>query len=200
MDAPGIRRDQQQLGYLVGRGFHRRSDADTVANSDSNSDAHANSDSNAHANSDSNAHANSDSDSDAYAYAYAKPDAVTHSNGDTHPNADGDADPYSDTFADPNAITVADCDAHADADGRRHDAPGWQSRHLLSRLVGASGGTPPYLVYVSAGALLRGLALNTFSGDISGTPGVAGTSRFTIRVTDRGHESVSRAFQISIIP
>jgi hypothetical protein len=137
MDAPGIRRDQQQLGYLVGRGFHRRSDADTVANSDSNSDAHANSDSNAHANSDSNAHANSDSDSDADAYAYAKPDAVTHSNGDTHPNADGDADPYSDTFADPNAITVADCDTHADADGRRHDAPGWQSRHLLSRLVGA---------------------------------------------------------------
>jgi hypothetical protein len=66
--------------------------------------------------------------------------------------------------------------------------------------LGLSGGTPPYLVYVSAGALPRGLALNTFSGEISGTPGVAGTSRFTIYVTDRGHESVSRAFQISILP
>ena len=66
--------------------------------------------------------------------------------------------------------------------------------------LGLSGGTPPYLVYVSAGALPRGLTLNTFSGEISGTPGVAGASRFRIYVTDRSHESVSRAFQISVIP
>jgi Putative Ig domain len=64
--------------------------------------------------------------------------------------------------------------------------------------LGLSGGTPPYLVYVSAGALPRGLALNTFSGEISGTPGAAGTSKFTIYVTDRSHESASRAFQISV--
>jgi len=63
-----------------------------------------------------------------------------------------------------------------------------------------SGGTPPYLVYVSAGALPRGLALNTFSGEISGTPGAAGVSRFTIFATDRSHESASRSFQISITP
>ncbi len=66
--------------------------------------------------------------------------------------------------------------------------------------LGLSGGTPPYLVYVSAGALPRGLALNTFSGEISGTPGFAGTSKFTIYATDRGHESVSRAFQILVLP
>jgi Putative Ig domain len=64
--------------------------------------------------------------------------------------------------------------------------------------LGLSGGTPPYLVYLSAGALPRGLALNNFSGEISGTPGVAGTSMFTIYASDRSHESVSRAFQITV--
>jgi hypothetical protein len=64
--------------------------------------------------------------------------------------------------------------------------------------LGLSGGTPPYLVYVSAGALPRGLALNTFSGSISGTPGAAGLSTFTVYATDRGSESVSGVFQISI--
>ncbi|MGZ6227123.1 MAG: Ig domain-containing protein [Candidatus Binataceae bacterium] len=64
--------------------------------------------------------------------------------------------------------------------------------------LGLSGGTPPYLVYVSAGALPRGLALNTFSGSISGTPGAAGLSTFTVYATDRGSESVSGVFQIPI--
>ncbi|HVA39079.1 MAG TPA: Ig domain-containing protein [Candidatus Binataceae bacterium] len=63
-----------------------------------------------------------------------------------------------------------------------------------------SGGTPPYLVYVSAGALPRGLALNTFDGEISGTPGGAGLWKFTVYVTDQDHASASRAFQISIAP
>jgi hypothetical protein len=66
--------------------------------------------------------------------------------------------------------------------------------------LGLNGGTPPYLVYVTAGAVPRGLALNTFSGGISGTPGFAGLSLFTVYVTDRGHASASRALQISITP
>ncbi len=66
--------------------------------------------------------------------------------------------------------------------------------------LGLSGGTPPYLVYVSAGALPRGLSLNTFDGEISGTPGAAGISKFTVYVTDRSHASATRAFQISIRP
>jgi hypothetical protein len=66
--------------------------------------------------------------------------------------------------------------------------------------LGLNGGTPPYLVYVTAGAVPRGLALNTFSGSISGTPGFAGLSLFTVYVTDRGHASSSRALQISITP
>ena len=67
-------------------------------------------------------------------------------------------------------------------------------------LLGLSGGTPPYLVYVSAGAVPRGLALNTFNGQLSGIPGFAGLSSFTVYATDRGHASASRALQISITP
>ena len=60
------------------------------------------------------------------------------------------------------------------------------------------GGTPPYTVFVSVGALPRGLALDTFDGEISGIPGAAGTSTFTVYATDRSHQSASRTFQISI--
>ena len=61
-----------------------------------------------------------------------------------------------------------------------------------------SGGTPPYLVYIIAGKLPRGLALNTFDGLISGTPGVAGVSKFTVYATDQGNASASRSLQITI--
>ncbi len=64
--------------------------------------------------------------------------------------------------------------------------------------LGLTGGTPPYLVYVSEGALPRGLSLNTFSGLISGIPARAGTWNFTVYATDRNHQSASSALKISI--
>jgi hypothetical protein len=64
--------------------------------------------------------------------------------------------------------------------------------------LGLSGGTQPYRVYVSAGALPRGLAVNSFSGDITGTPGAVAVTRFTVYVTDRGHASASRSFQFPV--
>ena len=54
MDAPGIRGDQQQLGHVVGRGFHPRPNAD--------SDAHADRDSHAHSHPNADTLANSDTD------------------------------------------------------------------------------------------------------------------------------------------
>ena len=65
--------------------------------------------------------------------------------------------------------------------------------------LGLSGGTPPYLVYVSAGAIPRGLSLNTFSGLISGIPARAGTWNFTVYATDKNHQSASSALSISIL-
>jgi hypothetical protein len=42
------------------------------------------------------------------------------------------------------------------------------------------------------------LALNSFSGDITGTPGAVAVTRFTVYVTDRRHASASRSFQIPV--
>jgi hypothetical protein len=50
--------------------------------------------------------------------------------------------------------------------------------------IAISDGTWPYLFAVSAGLLPNDLRLNVDTGLISGTPRRAGTSTFTIRVTD----------------
>ena len=50
--------------------------------------------------------------------------------------------------------------------------------------VAASGGLAPYSWSVVAGSLPAGLSLNAASGSISGTPTAAGSSAFTVQVTD----------------
>lgn len=66
--------------------------------------------------------------------------------------------------------------------------------------IGLEGGTPPYLAYISAGALPHGLALNTFNGSITGVPGFAGISNLTVHATDARQESATRAFHIAVSP
>lgn len=50
--------------------------------------------------------------------------------------------------------------------------------------LSVSGGLAPYTWSISAGALPTGLSMNTSTGDITGTPTVAGAYAFTIRATD----------------
>lgn len=50
----------------------------------------------------------------------------------------------------------------------------------------ATGGTPPLSWGVSAGSLPPGLALNTETGAITGTPTQIGLFSFTVRITDSG--------------
>src|ERR1035438_4906627 len=52
-----------------------------------------------------------------------------------------------------------------------------------SQTLAASGGSPPYSWSLFSGALPPGLTLSA-AGTISGTPGTAGPSNFTVRVTD----------------
>jgi hypothetical protein len=52
--------------------------------------------------------------------------------------------------------------------------------------LGLFGGTPPYAWSITSGALPSGLSLGPSTGTITGTPTTAGTSNFTVQVTDTG--------------
>jgi len=61
-----------------------------------------------------------------------------------------------------------------------------------------SGGEPPYLWSLPAGALAPGLALSV-NGAISGAPTAAGDFSFTLRVTDRQNNSAVKACSMRVI-
>ena len=63
----------------------------------------------------------------------------------------------------------------------------------------ASGGTGPYAWSVSAGSLPAGITLNSASGLLSGTPTAAGTSNFTIKVTDTAGQAATQATSLAIV-
>jgi hypothetical protein len=76
-------------------------------------------------------------------------------------------------------------------------ASGVQSA-VYSTALAAKGGTPPYTWSISAGTLPLGLTLGGTTGIISGIPSAAGTSNFTVRVTDRALLTATQALSIAI--
>ncbi len=67
-----------------------------------------------------------------------------------------------------------------------------------SQTVSATGGNGAYTFSVTAGTLPAGLALNTATGAITGTPTTAATSNFTITATDGLGATGSRAYNVTI--
>jgi hypothetical protein len=65
--------------------------------------------------------------------------------------------------------------------------------------LAANGGTVPYTWSLSAGALPAGLSLNASTGTITGVPGSAGLSGFTVTVSDRDGESDAATFSIEVL-
>jgi len=69
-----------------------------------------------------------------------------------------------------------------------------------AQTISVSNGTPPYTFSVKSGALPAGLTLNASSGALSGTPGTAGTSNFTIAATDQAGVAATQAYTLTVNP
>ncbi|MGH3132923.1 MAG: putative Ig domain-containing protein, partial [Gaiellaceae bacterium] len=69
-----------------------------------------------------------------------------------------------------------------------------------SETLQATGGTPPYTWSLDSGALPAGLTLDASTGAVTGTPTAAGTSPFTVRVTDSATQSDTQPLSITVDP
>ncbi len=68
-----------------------------------------------------------------------------------------------------------------------------------SQTLAATGGTLPYGNWqVIASTLPAGLSLNLSSGEISGTPTAAGTSTFTVQLTDAASVAASKELSLTV--
>jgi hypothetical protein len=75
--------------------------------------------------------------------------------------------------------------------------PGGEIGTAYLQSLAVSGGTPPYTWSITSGALPTGLNPSS-TGQISGTPTVAGTANFTVKVADGNSGSATQALSIVI--
>ena len=76
--------------------------------------------------------------------------------------------------------------------------PGGTVNASYSATLTASGGVTPYTWSVVSGSLPTGLSLNSMTGGINGTPTTAGSSAFTVQVSDSQNPSGTDTKQLSI--
>jgi len=78
--------------------------------------------------------------------------------------------------------------------------PGGTQNNAYSTTLAATGGTTPYSWSVASGTLPTGLSLASGTGVVSGTPTGAGTSNFTVQVTDANSVSAQKALSLIVAP
>ncbi len=78
--------------------------------------------------------------------------------------------------------------------------PNGQQGAQFNYQLTATGGKPPYIWAVAAGALPTGLSLNPTSGVISGAAAAAGSFNFTIEVKDFESRSTRKALSLIVAP
>lgn len=71
--------------------------------------------------------------------------------------------------------------------------PPGQVGTAYSAAITAGGGQAPYTFSLTAGALPGGLSLDQGRGTVSGTPSTAGTSTFTVQISDSSHPAQQTA-------
>ena len=69
---------------------------------------------------------------------------------------------------------------------------------VYNQILQVQGGTEPYNLLIISGSLPVGLSLNTFTGEINGTPVQSGTFNFAVQVTDSDTNSVTRNLSIIV--
>jgi len=77
--------------------------------------------------------------------------------------------------------------------------PGGTQTAAYSATLAATGGTLPYSWSLASGTLPPGLSLAAGTGAISGTPTAAGTSNFTVQVSDANSAIATQLLSISVV-
>lgn len=109
---------------------------------------------------------------------------------DTSDGTDTDRLPASGTLSGPTVYALLNIVTSTLPDGTETSA--------YSQTLSATGGDGSYTWSISAGSLSAGLSINSSTGEISGTPTTAGTSNFTVQVTDGLSNTDTQALAITI--
>jgi hypothetical protein len=78
--------------------------------------------------------------------------------------------------------------------------PGADQGSAYSQTVAAAGGSGSYSWSISAGSLPPSTTLNPATGILSGTPSLAGTYVFTVKVSDQAGDSATGQFTVQVNP
>ena len=76
--------------------------------------------------------------------------------------------------------------------------PAGRKTYAYTQTVAVSGGVPPLVYSVSAGALPANLTLDSSTGVIAGTPAAPGTTNFTLKITDHSGQVATQAYSLVI--